>query len=115
MKPKTRSSAFRRIRSGNCSGAGGSKESRAVFREQIHALCEDLLYEEAGGAELDRFSYDLSDPDVQAPHNASYIAFHPDYLAFDPVRAANQLSAEVYRGPFGGFLERMHVYLSIDR
>lgn len=97
------------------SKAPSSKEGRVVFLEQIHALCEELLYEEASGAELDRFSYDLSDPDLQAPHNASYIAFHPDYSAFDPVRDANQLSAEVYRGPFGGFLERMHIYLNVVR
>lgn len=37
---------------------------------------------------------------------STFIGFHPDYEAFEPVEEDTVLKEDVYRGPFGPFLTR---------
>ncbi len=99
--------------------APSSRQKREKFRGHLHDLCSELLYDEddpsasGGGLDLFNFSPDITGPGV--PHDALYIAYHPDYDAFDPLEDRTQLDEDVYRGPFGDFLERAWELLNLKR
>lgn len=60
------------------------------------------------------FNFGVAATGIGVPHDASFIAFHPDYAAFDPVGGRTALDADVYQGPFGNFLKRAWELLGLD-
>lgn len=100
--------------------APASAAKRAPFRNRLYELCLDFLYdEESLDAEGCLVPADLSPSPNETgcgiPHDATYIEFHPNYQAFDPVRDAAQLDPEVYHGPFRAFLNRAWGLLGLER
>jgi len=100
--------------------APAASSKRAPFREHLYDLCASQLYEterlDAAG-ELVEANFAPSPEEIGpgVPHDALHIQFHPDYEAFDPIGDTTQLDPEVYRGPFGAFLERAWQILAFDR
>ena len=99
--------------------APSSAQQRISFRERLHALCAEFLYDEEslaadGSVEVADFNFAVADSGIGVPHDASYISYHPDYAAFDPVADRTALDPDVYRGPFGAFLERSWELLGLD-
>ena len=97
--------------------ARSAAAKRAHFREEIYDLCAEYLYDRDDGSLLapEVFSPSPSEDGIDIPHDTIYIASNSEYEAFDPVGDATQLDPEVYRGPFGDFLERSWSILEIDR
>ena len=100
--------------------APSSAQQRIPFRERLHTLCAEFLYDSEslaadGSVQVADFNFGVGDTGRGIPHDASYIAFHPDYAAFDPVAERTALDPDVYRGPFGAFLERAWDLLGLDR
>lgn len=99
--------------------APSSAQLRDPFREQLHTLCADFLYDsetldDDGHVQPADFNFGVAERGPGVPHDASFIAFHPDYAAFDPIGQRTALDADVYRGPFGDFLIRARELLGID-
>jgi hypothetical protein len=67
-----------------------------------------------GSVEVADFNFAVADSGIGVPHDASYISYHPDYAAFDPVADRTALDPDVYRGPFSAFLERSWELLGLD-
>lgn len=92
--------------------APSSGEQRGTFREQLHELCAEFLYDQEklrddDTVELADFNFAINDRGWNVPHDATHIEYHPGYAAFDPIGDRTRLDPDVYRGPFGGFLERI--------
>lgn len=92
------------------SKASASSKKREEFRESLYDLCSMFLYDaESIGDELpsiDLFSPSPNEMGPGVPHDATYIEYHHDFDAFDPLRDVTQLDYEVYNGPFGSFIKR---------
>lgn len=100
--------------------APSSAQHRIPFRERLHGLCAEFLYDKEtlaidGSVDIAEFNFGVSATGAGVPHDASYITFHPDYAAFDPVADRTALDPDVYRGPFGAFLDRGWELLGLDR
>lgn len=100
--------------------SSASSGKRASFREQLYELCAEQLYEREGLESKGQvvsanFAPAPDETGVGIPHDATYIQFDPDYDAFNPIGDRTQLDAEVYRGPFGAFLERAWQLLDLKR
>lgn len=96
--------------------ASPSGGARTVFRENLHRLCADVLYDEDEGPEAEsgfNFAFGETGPDI--PHDASVIESHPAYDAFDPIADGCTLVDSGYRGPFSSFLTRTWDLLGMDR
>lgn len=88
---------------------------REPFRENLHKLCCETIYDvDEGSAEpLFNFAYSESGPDV--PHDAAHVEYHPTYEVFDPLSDGSLLEPDAYRGPFGAFLDRGWELLGFER
>ncbi|MBY5391025.1 KGGVGR-motif variant AAA ATPase [Rhizobium leguminosarum] len=100
--------------------APSSTSKREPFRESLYELCAAHLYDADrigpdGITVSGTFSPSIGDVGPGVPHDATFIQYHPDYDAFDPVGDKTQLDAEVYNGPFGSFLRRAWETAGIDR
>jgi len=98
--------------------ATASAIKRRKFRESLYNLCSEFLYNsEILGADGEVISGGLgpapTEVGIGIPHDATYVAFHPDYDAFDPLGDETQLDADVYDGPFGPFLKRARAILGL--
>ena len=90
--------------------------SRTAFRENLHRLCANVLYDEDEGPEADsgfNFAFGETGPDV--PHDASVIESHSAYNAFDPIADGRMLDDDGYRGPFSSFLRRAWDLLGLEQ
>ncbi|MCB4802630.1 Mrp family chromosome partitioning ATPase [Methylobacterium brachiatum] len=101
------------------SKAPPSAVARSQFRERLYSMCAELIYESEtlnadGIVELGAFNPapDATGPGV--PHDAIYVDHHPAYEAFDPLSDRASLDTDVYRGPFGPFLERCRAILDLE-
>ncbi|WP_197458434.1 tyrosine-protein kinase family protein [Brevundimonas sp. GW460-12-10-14-LB2] len=89
--------------------APSASSRRLSFRERLYEICAEFLYDEE---RLDQFGQVVRAPfnpspdelGYAVPHDASFVEFHPNYDAFDPTEDGTQLDREVYRGPYGAFL-----------
>ena len=89
------------------SKAPDAGDGREQFREQLYDLCSDTLYDADDGTDVDwGFNFAFDEVGAEVPHDAVAIAYHPDYDAFAPLEEETVLREDVYRGPFGSFLER---------
>jgi Mrp family chromosome partitioning ATPase len=93
--------------------------NRINFRDNLHELCSDYLYDreelnEDGTVDPPdfNFAWALSGRDV--PHDFSYIKEDPLFRAFNPAGDRLQLDLEIYTGPFGDFLRRSLELLNIS-
>lgn len=87
--------------------APSAGDGRLRFHDRLYELCVETLYDAEDEANRDwpfNFAIDETGPDV--PHDAIFITYHPDYDAFAPLEEETVLREDVYRGPFGAFLER---------
>ncbi|MGQ9367004.1 KGGVGR-motif variant AAA ATPase [Azospirillum sp. ST 5-10] len=99
--------------------APSSPERRDPFRERLHDLCVEFLYdaetlESDGTVKMAEFNFALSDTGLEVPHNATHVNYHSEYAAFDVVDDRTRLNPDVYRGPFGAFLERAWGLLGLE-
>ena len=100
--------------------APSALSKRSNFRDQLYELCASILYdkeqlEDGRVAAPAEFSPGPNETGRGVPHDALFVQFHPDYDAFDPIGDRTQLDPEVYRGPFGAFLERAWELLELRR
>jgi hypothetical protein len=91
--------------------APSSGAKRQPFREALYELCAAYLYDQdyfgsRGEFVSGDFSPSITETGISIPHDATFIQYHPDYDAFDPIGDVTQLDPEVYNGPFKGFLVR---------
>ncbi len=96
--------------------ASPSAGARTAFRENLHRLCADILYDEDEGPEADsgfNFAFGETGPDI--PHDASVIESHPAYDAFDPIADGRMLVDDGYRGPYSSFLRRAWDLLGLEQ
>ncbi|MCJ2065050.1 ParA family protein [Methylobacterium sp. J-088] len=101
------------------SKASPSAIARGQFKERLYSMCAELIYESEslnpqGMVEFGAFNPapDAIGPGV--PHDAIYVDHHPAYEAFDPLSDRATLDADVYRGPFGPFVERCWAILDLE-
>jgi Mrp family chromosome partitioning ATPase len=100
--------------------ASAASSKRAPFGSRLYELCANQLYEterlDARGELVEaNFAPAPDETGPGVPHDALHIQFHPDYDAFDPIGDITQLDPEVYRGPFGTFLERVWQILAFQK
>ncbi len=93
--------------------APSAATKRASFRDRLFDLCANQIYDEE---ELvpGKFAPGQDEKGNDVPHDAWHIQFHPEYEAFDPLGDTTQLDPDVYKGPFGAFLERAWDLLNIE-
>ncbi len=89
---------------------------RQGFRERLHDLCAEMLYDQdtGAGSELG-FNFAFGETGEEVPHDATYVENHPGYEVFDPLSDASTLAEGGYRGPFQGFLTRAWQLLGLER
>lgn len=104
------------------SKAPSAGDGQARFRGRLYELCAKALYEaetlnEAQGVSgVDwTFNYGADETGANVPHDATVVTHHPDYDAFAPMEDETVLREDVYRGPFGAFLERAWRLLGWER
>ncbi len=97
------------------SKAPSAATKRDRFRERLHTLCADTLYDAEDDAEHSPFNFAFDERGDDVPHDACYIGYHPDYDACSPVDDETVVQEEVYWGPFGDFLVRAWRFLGWDR
>lgn len=93
-----------------------SSDCRERFREKIHDLCSDWLYDRDDGPSAEpgfNFAFDRTGPEV--PHDLGVIEHHPLYDAFDPLANPSVLEREGYNGPFSGFLTKAWACMGLER
>ena len=100
--------------------SSSAPSKRAPFRNALYELCAEQLYDEekldsSGKVMGGEFAPGPAETGNGIPHDSLYIQFHPDYEAFDPGVDRTQLDQDVYRGPFGSFLERAWQLLALTR
>lgn len=97
------------------SKAPSTFSARNPFRERLHELCTEQLYEQelSAGDEM-AFNFALDECGDDIPHDAGYIVYHPEFDVFSPLDDHTVLSGEVYGGPFGAFLNRMFCLLGME-
>lgn len=100
--------------------APSSAAKRDPFREKIYEICSAHLYEEEllddhGSVIQVSFSPSPSEIGNGVPHDALYILGNQDYFEFDPLSDYSQLHEDVYRGPFGAFIQRAWELLGLER
>jgi hypothetical protein len=95
--------------------APNAADKRELFRENLHNLCADILYDQDEGPESDGgFNFALSRKGAEVPHDASFVQSDPGYAAFDPVVDRHILSPERYGGSFSDFLIRAWALLGLE-
>ncbi|MBV5275940.1 MAG: hypothetical protein JZU52_20640 [Lamprocystis purpurea] len=100
--------------------APSSAQQRIDFRDRLHGLCAEFLYDKEslaadGSVQVADFNFGVADAGRGVPHDALFVAFHPDYMAFDSPSDGTPLDPDVYRGPFGDFLNRTWDLLGLSR
>lgn len=91
-------------------------DGRERFRDRLYDLCVETFYDaedEVGTDWVFNFGLDETGPNV--PHDATFVAYHPEYDVFAPLEEETVLREDVYRGPFGAFLERAWRLLGWER
>lgn len=86
--------------------APSSRKDRQSFRDRLYELCADELYDREDFIDIRAFNFSLDETGLGIPHDATHVAYSSDYDAFDPVDDRTRLEEDVYRGPFGNFLDR---------
>ena len=98
------------------SKAPNAASKRDVFRERLHDLCSDVLYDQDVGPEpWPAFNFAFSETGLDVPHDATHVENHPAYEVFDPLEDETVLNPEAYRGPFGDFLDRAWELVGLKR
>lgn len=100
--------------------APSAPSKRTEFRDDLHELCSDFLYDsealkDDGTVEPADFNFSVADTGDTVPHDASYVTHDADYVAFDPCGDRTQLDPDVYSGPFRHFLDRGWALLDLSR
>ncbi|HRJ61259.1 MAG TPA: AAA family ATPase [Azospirillaceae bacterium] len=95
--------------------ASGSGDGRTIFRGRLYDLCLTRLYDEESPEDDGAFTFGFDETGTEIPHDATLIEYHPDYDAFDPQADEALLRKDVYRGPYGAFLERAWEILGWER
>jgi hypothetical protein len=89
------------------SKAPSAGDGRAKFREHLYDLCAETLYDAEDSTEIEwSFNFGADETGIGVPHDATFITYHPDYDAFEPMEEETVLKEDIYRGPFGSYLER---------
>ncbi len=98
------------------SKAPSSGEGRLRFRDRLYELCAATLYdaEDEPGSDSG-FNWGFDETGTDVPHDATFIAYHPDYDAFEPLEDGTALRQDVYCGPYGAFLQRAWHLLDWER
>ena len=87
-----------------------------LFRENLHNLCAEVLYDQDQGPSTDGgFNFALSRKGADVPHDASFVQSNAAYAAFDPVMDRQLLDPGQYGGPFSTFLIRAWELLGLER
>lgn len=98
------------------SKAPTAREGRELFRDRLYDLCVETLYDAEDDGQTEwLFNFGFDDCGTDIPHDATFVAYHPDYDAFAPLEEETALQEDVYRGPFGSFLERAWRLLGKER
>lgn len=96
--------------------AASASSKREPFRDKVLELCSTYFYDiEGPESSVDIFNPSPAEVGVGVPHDALFILKNDDYDAFDPLGDSTLLDAEVYRGPFGTFLEGAWSILGLRR
>ena len=89
---------------------------RQGFRERLHDLCAEMLYDQDTGAGSDLgFNFAFGEDGADVPHDATYVENHPGYEVFDPLSDPSTLAEGGYQGPFQDFLTRAWQLLGLER
>ena len=96
--------------------ASSTSPEREAFREKLHRLCADVLYDEDEGPEAEPgFNFAFTDTGSEVPHDSTFIEANRSYDAFDPIQNGRMLAYDGYHGPFSAFLARAWQLLSLER
>jgi hypothetical protein len=96
--------------------APSAPDDRSRFRERLHELCAETIYDAEDDAGVEwPFNFPFDEVGADVPHDHTYVVYHPDYDAFAPLEQENVLQSDVYRGPFGAFLQRAWLLLGWER
>lgn len=93
-----------------------SPDEREQFRENIHDLCAEMLYDQDPGFAAEpvfNFSFDMTGPNV--PHDVGIVEHHPLYDAFNPMANPLVLERDGYIGPFSCFLAKAWARMGLER
>lgn len=98
------------------SKAPNTASKRDAFRERLHDLCGEQLYDQDMGDDPGTlFNFAFGEHGLDVPHDATHVEYHPAYEAFDPLADEAVLDPQAYRGPFGAFLDRAWELVELER